>query len=126
MPTQLLLGLFLFTLALLLYTIATWAGVKSGALKKWHLFLFWGGLVADISGTVVIAVMAGGFVMNIHSILVTIALIAMTINNIMATKALQSKDENQIASFPKKVSIPVWVIWMASYVAGLMLSGGSH
>jgi len=126
MLTAILIGLILFTFALLVYSIATWAGVLSGSLKKWHLILFWIGFVADVSGTVTIGSVYGGFVMNTHSYLGAIALIVVLAQNIAATKILLDKNEKWITRFPKKVSLPVWVIWMVSYIAGLILSGGSH
>ncbi len=126
MPTEVFIGLILFTFALLVYSIATWAGVLSGSLKKWHLILFWIGFVADVSGTIIIGSMYNGFVMNTHSYLGAIALIAILAQNIAATKILQGGNEKWIANFPKKISLPIWVIWMASYIAGLMLSGESH
>jgi len=123
---RVLIGLVLFTIALLVYSIATWAGVISGKLKKWHLFIFWIGFVADVSGTLIIGSVHSGFVMNTHSILGTIALIAIFAQNIAATKVLQVENEKWIAKLPKKVFLPVWILWMASYIAGLILSGGSH
>ena len=126
MDIRILLGLILFTLALLVYSIATWAGVISGRLKKWHLFLFWIGFVADFSGTFSIGSVYGGFVMNMHSYLGALALIAILLQNIAGTKILLGKNEKWIVNFPRKVFLPVWILWMASYIAGLVLSGGSH
>jgi len=123
MPNALLIGIILFTTALLLYSIATWAGVLSGGLKKWHLILFWAGLVADMSGTFVIGASRGGFVMNTHSILGTLALLAMLAQNIGATIVFKRGDEKWIADYPKKISLPIWFLWMASFVTGLILSG---
>ena len=126
METTIFIGLILFTFALIVYSIATWAGVKSGILKKWHLILFWIGFVADLSATLAIGWVYGGFQQNTHSYLGAIALLAVLAQNIAATKILKDGDQKWIISFPKKVSLPVWVIWMASYIAGLLLSGGGH
>ena len=126
METTILIGLILFTFALIVYSVATWAGVKSGILKKWHLILFWIGFVADLSATLAIGWVYGGFQQNTHSYLGAIALLAVLAQNIAATKILKDGDQNWVTSFPKKVSLPVWVIWMASYIAGLLLSGGGH
>lgn len=126
MDIRILIGLILFTLALLVYSIATWAGVIAGKLKKWHLLLFWIGLVADVSGTFIIGSVYGGFVMNTHSYLGAVAIIAILLQNIFGTKTLLEKNETWIVKFPKKVLLPVWILWMASYIAGLILSGGSH
>ena len=126
METTILIGLILFTFALIVYSVATWAGVRSGILKKWHLILFWIGLIADLSATLAIGWVYGGFVQNMHSYLGAIALLAVLAQNIAATIILKNKNEEKIISFPKKVSLPVWVIWMASYIAGLLLSGGGH
>ena len=126
MDVRILIGLVLFTFALLVYSIATWAGVIAGKLKKWHLFLFWFGLTADISGTFIIGSVYGGFVMNMHSYIGAIAIIAILIQNIFGTKIMLANNEKWILNFPKKVLLPVWVLWMASYIAGLMLSGASH
>lgn len=124
MKTTIFIGLILFTFALLVYSIATWAGVKSGIMKKWHLILFWLGFVADLSATLAIGWVYGGFQNNFHSYLGAIALLAILAQNIAGTKILKDGDQKRITSFPKKVSLPVWVLWIASYVAGLVLSGG--
>lgn len=126
METTIFIGLILFTFALIVYSVATWAGVKSGIIKKWHLILFWIGFVADLSATLAIGWVYGGFVQNTHSYLGAIALLAILAHNIAASRILKIGDQKWISAFPKKVSLPVWVIWMASYVAGLMLSGGGH
>ncbi|MCD6426204.1 MAG: hypothetical protein J7L35_11980 [Anaerolineales bacterium] len=126
MDTTILIGLILFTFALLVYSIATWAGVISGNLKKWHLILFWIGFIADLSGTLAIGSVYGKFVQNTHSYLGAIALLAVLAQNIAATIILLKVNTKWIPTFPKKISLPVWAIWTASYIAGLILSGGSR
>ncbi len=126
MESTIFIGLILFTFALIVYSVATWAGVRSGILKKWHLVILWIGLIADLSATLAIGWVYGGFVQNTHSYIGAVALLAVLAQNIAATIILKNGDENKMASFPKKVFIPVWVIWMASYIAGLLLSGGGR
>ena len=126
MDVRVLIGVVLFTFALIVYSIATWAGVVSGKLKKWHLSLFWFGLAADISGTFIIGSIHGGFVMNTHSYLGAVAIIAILVQNIFSTKILLGENKKWIATLPKKVFLPVWILWILSYITGLVLSGGSH
>ncbi len=122
MDSALPIGITLFTIALISYTIATMAGVFGGGLKKWHIIVFWLGFAGDSTGTLVIGAANGGFVWNFHSIIGTIALVAMLAQNIGAMMALGSGDEARIAAYPKKVSLPVWVLWVASFVTGLYLA----
>ena len=126
METTIFIGLILFTFALIVYTIATWAGVIKGVLKKWHLVLFWLGFIADLSATLAIGYVYGGFVQNFHSYIGAAALIAILAQNIAGTMFLKQGNEKWIAAFPRKIALPVWVLWMASYIAGLILSGGNH
>ena len=126
MQIEILIGLILFTLALLIYSVAAWAGVISKGIKKWHLILFWVGFAADIMGTFSIGSAHGGLVINSHTILGMIALASMLAQNIAATKIYQSKNEKWLTTFPKRVSLPIWGIWIASYIGGLILSGGGH
>ncbi|MEN8240654.1 MAG: hypothetical protein ABFS17_01940 [Chloroflexota bacterium] len=126
METTVLIGLILFTFALLIYTIATWAGVKSKILKKWHMVLYWLGFTADFYATFSIGYVYGGFQQNFHSYLGAAALLAILAQNIAGTNYLIKGKQERLAAFPKKISFPVWVLWIASYIAGLILSGGSH
>jgi uncharacterized repeat protein (TIGR03987 family) len=126
MPKVILITLILYTFALLVFSTATWAGVKSKILKKWHLVLYWLGFIADFSATLSVGIAYGGFQQNFHSYLGAVALLAILTQNIAGTKFLIKGNQEQLASFPKKFGIPVWVLWVASFVAGLLLSGASR
>ena len=81
-------------------------------------------LFGDATDTLVIGAANGGFVWNFHSIIGTIALLAMLAQNVGAMMAFGSEDGARMAAYPKKVTLPVWLIWIVSFVTGLALARG--
>ncbi len=99
------------TLALIFYTVGVWSEKKQGELKKWHLIIFWIGLVFDTLGTTIMGKIAGsGFGINFHSVTGLLAILLMLFHALWATIVLKKNDEKAKASF-HKFSIVVWTIW---------------
>ncbi len=105
-------------LALIFYTIGVWSEKKQGSLKKWHLIVFWIGLVFDTLGTTLMGKLAGeGFKFNFHGITGLLAIVLMLFHALWATVVLVKNDDKAKANF-HKFSIVVWVIWLVPFISG--------
>lgn len=110
------------TLALAFYSIGVWGEKWQGTLKKWHLYVFWIGLVFDTTGTTIMSRIAkGGFELNFHGITGLLAIILMLFHAAWATAVLIKRNENMKAKF-HKFSIIVWLIWLIPFVSGAMFA----
>lgn len=108
------------TLALLFYTVGVWSEKKQGELKKWHLIVFWIGLVFDTLGTTIMGKIAGaGFGINFHSVTGLLAILLMLFHALWATVVLKKNDEKAKVSF-HKFSIVVWIIWLIPFLSGMI------
>lgn len=106
------------TSALLFYTIGVWSEKIQGVLKKWHLAIFWIGLVFDTIGTTLMGKIAsGGFQINFHGITGLLAIILMLFHALWATVVLVKNDTKAKINF-HKFSIIVWLIWLIPFVSG--------
>ena len=121
----LLVAIVFINLACLLYTIGVWAERIQRRLKWWHMIFFWGGFVADTSGTTAMSLIAGGlFKLTFHGITGNTAILLMLFHAIWATIVLIRKDEKLIASF-HRLSLVVWIIWLIPMISG-MVFGATH
>jgi len=108
------------TLALVFYTIGVWSEKTQGKLKKWHLVLFYIGLVFDTTGTAVMSKIASSsFKLNFHGITGLIAILLMLFHAIWATVVLVKNDERSKLNF-HKLSIIVWIIWLIPFISGVI------
>lgn len=106
------------TLALVFYTIGVWGEKLQGELKKWHLAVFYIGLIFDTTGTTIMSKIAsGGFKLNFHGITGLLAIILMLFHALWATFVLVRNDEEAKKSF-HKFSIVVWLIWLIPFTSG--------
>lgn len=109
-------------LALTFYSIGVWSEKWQGTLKRWHLYVFWIGLVFDTTGTTVMSKIAeGGFQLNFHGVTGLLAIILMLFHAIWATIVLIKNDENMKTKF-HKFSIIVWLIWLIPFVSGAIFA----
>lgn len=125
MNSTLVIAIVFINIALVLYTFGVWAERIQRRLKWWHLAFFWGGLVADTTGTTAMSVISGSlFRATFHGITGNTAILLMLFHAIWATIVLVKKNEKQIASF-HRFSIVVWVIWLIPMISG-MVFGATH
>ncbi len=118
---MLIAAIITITLALVFYTIGVWAEKLQGQLKKWHLVVFYLGLIFDTTGTTLMSKLAeGGFQLNFHGVTGLIAIILMLFHAIWATIVLIKNDEKAKQNF-HKFSIIVWVIWLVPYISGMIV-----
>ncbi len=104
-------------IAAVIYSIAVFAEYRSRDLKRWHLALFWMGLVFDALGTGFMSKLAGGFELNIHGVLGVMAIAIMLVHAGWATVVLVRGHEEAMRDF-HRFSVPVWALWMVSLVTG--------
>jgi uncharacterized repeat protein (TIGR03987 family) len=106
------------TSALIFYSIGVWSEKIQGKLKKWHLAIFWLGLIFDTIGTTLMGKIAGsGFQLNFHGITGLLAILLMAFHAVWATVVIAKNNEDAKASF-HKFSILVWIIWLIPYLSG--------
>lgn len=120
MPGTLIAAIVIITLAMVFYTIAVWSGKLAGRLKGWHVVLFWAGLASDLTGTILMAVLAGGLKYGVHTASGVVAILLMLGQTIWATRILRDGDEAARRDFPNR-AIGVWVIWMIAFVTGAIV-----
>lgn len=106
------------TLALIFYTIGVWSEKLQGKLKRWHLAIFWIGLVFDTLGTTLMSKIASnGFQLNFHGITGLLAIILMLFHAVWATLVLAKGSEKAKLNF-HKLSVVVWFVWLVPYISG--------
>ncbi len=106
------------TSALVFYTTGVWGEKINGELRKWHLLVFWTGLVFDTLGTTLMGRIAGsGFEFNFHGVTGLLAIVLMMFHAAWATLVLFKGDEKKRADF-HRLSIAVWAIWLIPFISG--------
>ncbi|MFW2490138.1 HsmA family protein [Clostridium chromiireducens] len=109
------------TSALIFYTVGVWSEKVQGGLKRWHLFIFYLGLIFDTLGTTLMGKIAkGGFEFNFHGITGLLAIILMLFHALWATIVLIKNDKKAKLNF-HKFSILVWTIWLIPFISGAIL-----
>ncbi len=114
------------TLALVFYTIGTWAERVEKELKLWHIIFFLLGLTADTLGTAVMSNIAGeiGNDSMLHAITGLLAIILMAVHALWAIWTYWRGSQRAKQNF-SKFSIFVWAFWLIPYGLGILL-GMSH
>lgn len=108
--------------ALVFYTVGVWSEKKQGTLKKWHLSVFWIGLIFDTLGTSLMSkITTGGFELNFHGITGALAIILMLFHALWATIVLVRNDESMKLKF-HRLSILVWLIWLVPFISGAIFA----
>ena len=109
------------TTALVLYTIAIWRNWQLKALTTAQIVLLWLGLVADVLATQMMGLsIEGEIVWDFHTISGYAGLALMAMLAVAGTWAKRSGTEPIVRNF-HRVAVPVWVIWVASYVTGVVI-----
>lgn len=91
MSIELIVASVAITCALVLYTFGVFGERRSGTLSLRHVLLFWGGLVCDTTGTMIMSNIAqqssaGGF--GIHAVTGLLAIVLMLVHAVWATVTL--------------------------------------
>lgn len=118
---MLVYAIIFINLAFIFYTIGVWSEKLQGKLKKWHIAMFWVGLVFDTLGTIFMSKIASnGFQLNFHGITGLLAIIVMLFYAIWATLVLVKGSEKAKLNF-HKLSVFVWFVWLVPYISGAIL-----
>lgn len=108
-------------LALIFYTIGVWSEKLQGKLKKWHLAVFYLGLMFDTTGTTLMSKIAKeGFQLNFHGLTGLLAIILMLLHDVWATVVLAKNNEKAKADF-HRFCIIVWIIWLIHFLSAVIL-----
>ncbi|MBS5938233.1 MAG: TIGR03987 family protein [Clostridium sp.] len=121
MDIKLIMAIITITLALIFYTIGVFSERKSGTLKKFHVIIFWIGLLFDTTGTTIMSIISnGGSLFSLHGITGALAIILMLFHAVWATIVFIRKDKEKLESF-HKFSIVVWLVWLVPYILGMIV-----
>lgn len=120
---MLIYAIIAMMLAVTLYTTAVFMEKKAGILNLKQLIIFSFGLVFDTVGTTLMGEMSEGFTFDIHGITGAVALGLMLIHVAWAWFVHLKGSEKQKRSF-HKFSFYVWLIWLFSFMTGMILNMG--
>lgn len=121
MSIKLIMAIVTITLALIFYTIGVFSERKSGTLNKFHVIIFWIGLLFDTTGTTIMSRIAnGGSLLSLHGITGALAIVLMLFHAVWATIVFTKNDTKKLHNF-HKFSIIVWLIWLIPYIIGLII-----
>lgn len=108
----------LFVVALLLYSLVIWTHKIKKILSLWMVWLFGIGLVADISGTVLLCVVATSkLTFNLHTIFGLISLLIMALHFGWALLSIMLG--GRFEAWFKRFSVVAWFIWLMAFVSGI-------
>lgn len=114
-------SIIFINLALVLYTIGVWGEKRSGTIKRGHLIFFGMGLVADMTGTTLMSVMASEGSNNIwHAVTGGAALVLMLVHAAWAAWVYWKGNDHAKRSF-HKFSLLVWGFWLIPYAIGAIM-----
>ena len=113
MSIELIVASVAITCALVLYTFGVFGERRSGTLSLRHVLLFWGGLVCDTTGTMIMSNIAqqssaGGF--GIHAVTGLLAIVLMLVHAVWATVTYVRHNErgmHRFHTFSMLVGIPM-------------------
>ncbi|MGO1372478.1 MAG: HsmA family protein [Senegalia sp. (in: firmicutes)] len=123
MDSTLIVASIAMVLALIFYTFGVWGEKLSGTIKVKHLISFLIGLILDTTGTILMRQIAqdgGGSKLGIHQVTGGLAVTLMLIHLIWAVFVYVKGDENAKKNF-HKFSIVVWLIWLISFILGMLV-----
>ena len=119
-------AIVIITLALVFYSIGTWAERIQHKLKGWHLVFFLLGLAADTIGTGIMSTMVqdSGQSDFWHAATGLAAIILMALHAVWAVGTYWKGSEKAKQHF-SRFSILVWAFWLIPYILGIFL-GAAH
>jgi uncharacterized repeat protein (TIGR03987 family) len=121
MKPIILISVISITTALVLYTIAIWRNWRIKLLTTAQIVLLWCGLAADMLATQMMGLsIEGDIVWDFHTISGYTGLVLMAILAMTGSVAKWSGNEALLSSF-HRFAIPVWIIWVISYLTGVII-----
>jgi uncharacterized repeat protein (TIGR03987 family) len=120
-PTIILLSVISICAALVFYTIGVWWNFKTKRLTKGQAACFVLGLITDVAATSGMAASVKGEMRyDLHTISGYTALFLMMLVTTAAVVGIARQHEGVLSRF-HKVSVPVWFIWMISWITGVVV-----
>ncbi|MHB8869134.1 MAG: HsmA family protein [Thermoleophilia bacterium] len=101
--------------------MAVFAEHRAGVLRRWHVWVFWAGLVTDTTSTTLMSLVSGGFELSLHGVLGVLSILLMFGHTLFATIAVRRGNERVLQEF-HKISLTVWALWMITLVTGFGIS----
>lgn len=126
MSTDLIIASAAMVIALVSYTLGVFGEKISGTIKVKHLIFFAGGLVFDTLGTTLMSKIAnenGTTGIGMHQVTGGLALFLMACHLIWAIWVYKKGSDNAKEQF-NKFSLAVWVLWLVSFILGMLLGMG--
>lgn len=120
MPMVIIVAVFSITAALIFYSIAVWWNRARQRLEPRHLVLFYLGLICDIAATAMMWSSVEKVTWDLHTISGYTALGLMFVMTMVGTWGLSRHNERVLANF-HRFSVPVWFIWVISWLTGVVL-----
>jgi len=128
MPSAVLYGAVLFTLAFMFYSVGIWAEFFAKRLKPWHLGAFFLGVICDSVATWFMTRLVGGLLLNLHGVIGMLGL-GLMIGHFLWAAAVLAWDarshhsaaaQRAITHF-HRYSVAVWLVWMLAYLSGIYM-----
>ena len=121
MKPIILISVISITTALILYTIAIWRNWHMKLLTTAHIAMLWIALAADVLATQMMGLsIEGEIVWDFHTISGYAGLALMAVLTAVGTWAKWSNRSAVLTSF-HRFAIPIWIVWVASYVTGVVI-----
>lgn len=109
-------------LALTFYTLGVWSERKQNTLKKWHVYVFWIGLLFDTLGTTIMSkISEGGFKLDFHGVTGLLAIALMFVHAFWASAVLVKNNEAMKGKF-HSFSVFVWTAWLMPFISGAIFA----
>ena len=121
MKPIILISVISITTALVLYTVAIWRNWRAKLLTTAQIILLWFGLAADVLATQMMGLSVEGDISwDFHTISGYTGLVLMALLAITGSWAKWSGNNALLISF-HRYAIPVWIIWVISYLTGVII-----
>ena len=118
MPLEIIIATLLFTLALVLYSLAIWSGRTARHFKLWQIIVFFFGVSADALGVWVTVKFIGAIVLTPHAIFGFSALLLMSLHFLWVLFMFVANRQQTLGA--RRFGIFVWSVWMLSYLSGFV------
>ncbi len=115
-----LVSVISITTALVLYTIVVWRNWQLKLLTTAQIILLWLGLAADALATRMMGLSVEVTTWDLHTISGYAGLALMAVLAVVGTWAKWSGGQALLTSF-HRFAIPIWLIWVVSYVTGVVI-----
>ena len=127
MPLNILGGLIAVFIALILYSIGSWAAFRAKAFSNRTLGFLWVGAVFDVMATFLMGLSIGGLDLRpgihiVHTVLALVAMFGMIIVTALAQWATTTKRDALAATLSRVILAP-WVLWAGVFVFGMLAQG---